>query len=111
MKGQKVLVTFSDNWADEMDIEGSKIMLESKWEEYKKALKERKGRISVGFGTNEDNDYTNGAKLLRAFSAKKITPTEEKVLKKFLGDSWGNCNAFWALEDLEDYDDEDGDGF
>jgi hypothetical protein len=110
MSKGKVLVQWSSNWADEMDIEGFAIMNREDWNEYKAAVRKRKGSFSLGVGTNEDIEYDNGAALLEELDSTPLTPEEEKVIVKFFGTSGGFTDFLRAQENEdedEDLDDDD----
>lgn len=104
----KLLISYSDNWADEMDIDGFVIKEEKEWKEIEKSLKAFKKSIFVGFGTNEDNEYRNGKNFLETIEVEKITDEEYKILKKFFpSERYGNTGFEYAFEQiLETEDDE-----
>lgn len=70
-----ILVKFNDNWADEMDIDGFKVMTE---ERHKKALASLDGPetfpFEAYFGTNESNLYEDKDQFLRNF---EFIPVDE----------------------------------
>lgn len=95
----KVLVKWSDNWADEMDIEGFVIMTDSEWKEYKQGIKEKIKPFSIGIGTNEEIDYDNGEDLLAKLTAKKLTSEEYKTISGIFGNYWGFDQFQYVIED------------
>lgn len=105
----KVLINFSDDWADEMNIDGWVIMEEEEWKEIKKKVAAKKGYISVGFGTNEDNEYSNGKDFLNTLEVTKLSDDEYSVLNKIFGESYGNTGftGVWEYDYDEDNEDED----
>ncbi len=98
---QHVLVKWSSNWADEMDIEGFRIMKQEEWEAYKKEVRKKK-YFCIYVGTNEDIEYSSGEDLLAEIKVKKITPEEERIIRKFIGSTFGNTNFLFAKENEED---------
>ena len=99
----KVLVKWSDNWADEMDVEGFVIMDNSEWKEFQETAKKVNSPISICVGTNEEIEYPNGDALLENITTKKLTSDEAKTITKFFGEYGGHDNFRYCLEDaLED---------
>jgi len=110
----KVLVVFSDNWADEMDIDGFQIFEKEDWDATVKRVKSFKFPVTIGFGTNEDNVYDDAAELLGCYTVKKLTDDEAKTITKLFGVRYGNFRDPGDVEqDEEDeeygYDEEDED--
>jgi hypothetical protein len=105
-----VIVYWSTNWADEMDIEGWAIMEEEDWKKYKKDVRLIKNGFSLFVGTNEEIEYSSGSALLKELHSKKISVDEYKVLMKIIGEEeFGHCDFLYALEmsdDQNDWDDE-----
>jgi len=102
----KVLVKWSSNWADEMDIEGVDIMRKTKWEALKKKILSKKN-FCIYIGTNEEIDYSSGEDLLSEIKVKRISPEEEKVVKKFIGSSFGHTSFLYILDEEESPDEEE----
>ena len=95
-----LFVKYEDNWADEMDICGCKIMLPDEWEEYKrKASKifEEKERNAVDrfdlvclcVGTNEDICYDDYDEFIDCFTVTEINTAEKEFLEKIRIDKMG----------------------
>lgn len=101
------LYRFSDNWADEMDLEGFAILTEL---EKKTALasikKEFRNGGSIDFGTNEDNEYDSLEDVMACITFKTITSSEYYTIKKVFGGTTmgetGPLNGY-------DFDDDDDD--
>ncbi|MHA2280095.1 MAG: hypothetical protein ACXAC5_04365 [Promethearchaeota archaeon] len=92
---QRVLVKFRDNYADEFDIEGWKIMCKESWDNYVKAMK--KDVVwpqSKYFGTNEGIEWSDADEHLYCFKAIPITPEEEQIIVKVIGKRFGDFLAF-----------------
>jgi hypothetical protein len=107
MSKEKVIVFYDTNWADEMDISGFQIMDQDKWNDFKTKVAACKKRMFVGFGTNEDNEYSEGKHLLAELTAKKISAEEIKVLNKLFGPNivtygYGHTSFMNVLESVED---------
>ena len=101
----KVLVKWSDNWADEMDLEGFAVMESQEWKDIKKKFEKHDHGFDISVGTNEDIDYSDGKDFLRHIETKNISDDEAKMLKKLFGE--GNFGMFpvsWALETIEEED-------
>ena len=106
---QKVLLKWSTNWADEMDIEGYILTTKDKSDDWKKKLKEVDYSFSLQIGTNEDIEYSSGEDLISEVTTKTLADEEFAVIKKYLGLQGGHTE-FWdgleyVLEDLDDEDD------
>lgn len=107
-KGNKILVVFEDNWADEMDIRMFTICSPEESDEFQKRLKSYKENVCMYFGSNEENEYNNGQELLSNFKFYAITPEEEKVLRKFFDIGYNElCLDNICEEDEEEYGEED----
>jgi hypothetical protein len=109
----KVLVKWSGNWADEMNVEGFVIMEDSEWKEYQETAKKVNSPFSISVGTNEDIEYPNGTALLENIKAKKLTTDEAKTIIKFFGEYGGQDYFRYCLDDaLEDeYEVEDEESY
>jgi hypothetical protein len=101
----KVLLIWNANWADEMDIEGFSLYDKEEWEIYKKKLKTKK-RFGIYIGSNEEIGYESGEDLLEEITVKKITPDEEKTIKKFFKDGFGHLEFLEVYPDDEEEDEE-----
>lgn len=65
-----MLIKYSDNWADEMDLEGLFICSSEEWEGYKESVKkyfEVNSSYTYYVGTNEEVEYNSANELLGAF--------------------------------------------
>ena len=85
---EKVLVRFTDNWADEMDIDQFCILPLDIWNRYSKIIKSLPYPFEVYFGTNESNEYSP-LDYLKCFEIELITEHEEEVITKFLDPTLG----------------------
>lgn len=67
----KILVKFSSNWADEMDIDGLYITTAEEHEDFKKQVIqhfEKNGNtVSYRIGSNEDIEYESADDLLECY--------------------------------------------
>ena len=100
-----LFIQFNDNWADEMDITGGRIMTEQEYEEYIAAAKkafEVKDYIDFWFGTNEFIDYRNFTDFINTLTINSITKKEEDVLKQFGLENYG-----FFPDIFDEYDDEE----
>jgi|JI10StandDraft_1071094.scaffolds.fasta_scaffold66129_7 hypothetical protein len=88
----KIFVEFDNNYADEFDVNGFRIMDRKNWEKHlekaKKTFEEEETQ-EVYFGTNEQIIFEGFDDYERSFTVKDITDEEAKVLSKFLGNQYG----------------------
>ena len=87
-----LFIQFNDNWADEMDVRGGKIMTEKEYEKYITAAKkafEVNNYIDFWIGTNELIDYENFTDFINTLTIYSITEKEEDVLKRFNLENYG----------------------
>jgi hypothetical protein len=108
------LVKFSDNWADEMDVEGFSVMSTGQFTQWAKTVEEVAKKIDEGhtfewyIGTNEWINWESGKDFKEAFSCEVITDEEANILKRLLLEGMasyglfpsGETMTYW-LEDLD----------
>lgn len=100
------LVKLTDNWADEMDIEGFSIMSTSQFTQWAKTVEEVAKKIDEGhsfewyFGTNEWIDWNSGKDFKEAFSCEVITDEEANILKYLLLEEFDKYGIFPSGQDL-----------
>lgn len=86
------LVKWNDNWADEMDLNGFKLMSNEEYDTYiggwKKAF-EYKGSYTMCVGTNEDIEYESFEELVRTFDVSALTNGEYKTIEDHFGIEYG----------------------
>lgn len=90
-ENKEYLITYSDNWADEMDIDGHRIMSGSELNEYIKYAKlvfKKDGCYDYYIGTNQEINYESFKDFAEHFEIQEISEEEHKVLSKF-GFSYG----------------------
>lgn len=85
----KVLVTWKDNWADEMDVEGFKIYDEADWKSYEAEMKAVEKKFDICIGSNEEIEFDCGQDLLNTLTVKKISDDEAKTVTKLFGTDFG----------------------
>ena len=115
----KVLVIYKDNWADEFDIEGFRMMQVEDWEDMKSAAREIFVRVEKRntekrkeynrkklekpdeyhyfdeeeeefyFGTNEAIHYSSYKDWLDAYIVKEITDEKAKELEELFDTGYG----------------------
>lgn len=83
----KVLMLYSGNWNDEIDVDGFVIMEKSFVSYIKKFLRNFDYTISIDIGFNETIDYDNGKDLLQEITFLTITNEESNIISKFFGKS------------------------
>lgn len=80
------LIKFSDNWADEMDVEGFVVLSEEDKNECFDFLKREYGEGGdVYFGTNQYKEYKSLEKILEQYDIDEISEDEAKLLENFFG--------------------------
>jgi hypothetical protein len=81
-----VLVKWSDNWADEMDLESFTVMTKAHWLTYEKELSEAAiWPHSINVGTNEDIKYKNWDGYRKSLSIRGVSNDEFEVLNSLFG--------------------------
>lgn len=108
----RYLLTYSDNWADEMDIDGHVVLTEREYREFKKSLEQCDG-FCFCIGTNEDIDYDDGSDAEDVISVQKITEEEYKVLENLGLLSAGFAEDFieQLMQSVEDGDEEEDEDY
>lgn len=86
-----VLVQTNDNWADEMDIYGYRILTINQYHQRLVALQsefeENDGSYVWYIGTNEEIEYDCFDNFLETLTVTELTTLEAKSLKDILGSS------------------------
>jgi len=130
----KVLIICDSNWADEMDLDGFKVMEKQKWESHKEKVKawfsvkeeaenkrveEEKAKkgygwhreiASIGVGTNEDVHYTSYEDWLSQFKEQSITDEEAEVIIRLFNLSF-TFNGKTTIRDFGYFLDEPRDNY
>lgn len=84
------LVKFADNWADEIDVEGFRVLPSSDFMNWARLIEEvsteiDKGRELVWYiGTNESITYSSGRELKECFECEVIEDGQATFLKDSL---------------------------
>lgn len=80
-----VLVRFESNYADEFDVSGFAVVEEGAWNKHLEASKDFfkvEGEHEIGFGTNENIQFSNFDEYRDSFQATTLAPNETEVLLK-----------------------------
>ena len=104
----KKLLRYSDNWADEMDLDSFAIV-DEKDDIYKNYLKaseyadnveneDEEDSLCICVGSNEEVYYDSVSALLNAIEVTDITDEEAKVISKYLGEDYGEPSLEYVLE-------------
>lgn len=98
-----VLITFNDNWADEIDIQGMLVTTKDQLDTYLLNIKEffiknPEGILTYCIGTNENIEHKNYESIESCISVKKITEQEYKTFKKTIGTCFGEI-GLWSILD------------
>lgn len=70
-----ILIRYNDNWADEMDINGFVVILDSDWDKIKDLMRKlfERGQWTFGIGTNEEIEYNSFAEWERTLTLTSLT--------------------------------------
>lgn len=86
------LVKWADNWADEMDLDGFKLMTNEEYDAYiagwKKAF-EYKGSYTMCVGTNEDIEYDSFEQFESTLEVNALENGEYRTIIEHLGETYG----------------------
>lgn len=98
----KVLIKYSGNWADEMDMDGFCIMEADKWEETKTKIASIEGEFSIYWGSNEEEE-TTADEMLRNLEVEPITKEQAEVIEHFFPEctsdyGYGDCPVYNLLD-------------
>lgn len=73
------LIKYSGNWADEMDVDGFRIISDKQFKEWEKGWKKtfkEDGEFTFGIGTNENIPYEDYESFMAEFEVTDITNEE-----------------------------------
>lgn len=100
----KILVKYSDNYADEFNVKGFAIMSEKDFKKgmelAKKGFEEDKDFMTFVFGSNEYIEYEDFEEFENAFCCEKISENELITLEKYFGVKYG-LFPNWIFEEEE----------
>lgn len=99
-----LLVEYSDNWADEMDIDGFWVSTHEDHQKLLESIKEHfktNKRITYYIGTNEEITYRSAQEAIDTMYTVDITKAEYDTVQKLFGGSRGFTDAFDNIE-IED---------
>lgn len=103
MSGQKVLIKWESNWADEMDICGFYISTQSEYDEWATQMSKRDNSFEFYIGSNEDMHYRKGQDLVDEMTVRPIDDIEEAVLINLFGQEFGFTEGiFYSVDDSDD---------
>lgn len=86
------ILKFDDNYADEFDVEGFVVVKSEFAKKWLELVGSFKYSLSFGFGSNEANEYDNGANFVTNVSSMVITDEEANVLANIFKNSSEYCN-------------------
>lgn len=87
-----VALQFNDNYADEFDVVGIKIVERKWWKEYRERVRDifdKLPRDGYYFGTNEMLEWSNAEDYLSCIKELKLTQVEIFALRKAVGTDFG----------------------
>ncbi len=80
MNKKWIFIKYADNWADEMDIEGTRLMTEADWDKMQKGFAKRDYPYEMGIGTNEEVEFTSAEDVMSKLTVYPLTEEEMDVL-------------------------------
>jgi len=102
------LYKFSDNWADEMDLEGFAILTENQKDvALTKIKREFKKGGTISFGTNEDNEYENLNAIMGCIEIDTITSQQYHTMKSIFPDGYFGQLGPLDYDSLDEFPDDD----
>jgi len=101
-----VALRYKNNWADEFDVQGIIIVEEQWWIDHIKEVKAHSKSFpkDVGFGTNEDIEYSSAKDYLDSFTDLVLTQEEIRSLEYALGGRTFGIVPVLAFDDDEEED-------
>lgn len=82
MSKEYVLLKFSGNWADEMDVEGFLVVSRAYWAHREHELSQVEGDLHACIGTNEYLEWSDGSELLDSIEVSELSADEVRVLQE-----------------------------
>ena len=84
-----LLVIFDEDYADEFDVYGFRIMSKDKWDEFVEATKKINYPIEIYFGTNEAIEYESSKEVLRSFKLSELSNMDAACIKSHFKHDFG----------------------
>lgn len=103
----KILVSYSSNWADEINIGGKKVLTKNDWDnicQEVKSIFEKTNLLTHYVGTNEYIEYSSYEDWFLCYQVKEITDDEATILEKYQC-YVDICHFFEPAYYPEDYED------
>lgn len=112
-----VLVIYSANWADEINVGGSSLFKRSEWEEKVREVQRYYESSSEAYlchniGTNESIEYHNFSRWLSNYTVVEITQNQATIMLELLTNYLfkRSCEKLFFFAEIDDEDeDEDED--
>lgn len=101
-----VLVHFRDNWADEMDLCGSRVFTQEAWADFLEKLNRVHWNHEFYVGTNESVEYRNKEDYLRHLTPVPCSSEDYEVLNRL---KLLSCGFFVNPLDSSEIEDDDWD--
>lgn len=96
------LVKYNDNWADEMDLDGFRLMERNEYREFVKGIKAiKRFPLEIYIGTNQEVTYESVEDIIKALKFETVTKDEFALLTTLFPQAakWG----YGTFPDFEDY--------
>lgn len=100
-----LFIQFSDNWADEIDVEGCALMTQNEYNKFIIAAKKAfANEINIDFaiGSNEYISYQSFKDFEETLKITEVTNEEVKILEKFHFDNYGHFPIYLFEEYYEE---------
>ena len=112
---KKLLIRFSADWADEMDVEGLFLITQENWEAFKKMAKDhfkKSSEVIYSVGSNQDIEFDSYEDLMDSYEIISADITADGIgilnIVNFLPIGYtGPKDYNFESEDEEDEEDED----
>lgn len=96
-----LLVEITDNWADEFDTTGFILATKEELDEFLNDIKNYfdenpNSELSYCIGTNQEIEHDSYSSIERCLTITEISEQEYKIIKKRLGESFGET-TLWEI--------------
>ena len=103
---EQLIITYRDNWADEMDLDGFFIIKTALWNRLVSMLEQQPvpKKITKSIGSNEEIHFENYRHFLSHFTAKPISNQELGLLQSIFKDGEPSMGfaykVFWGVVEM-----------
>ncbi len=96
------LIKYNDNWADEMDLDGFRLMERKEYKEFVKGIRAIKEfPLEIYFGTNQEVTFESVEDIMKSLKFETVTEDEFALLEALFPQAarWG----YGVFPSFEDY--------